>query len=63
MFTEIAVTRHITEHYTDFTEEILTEQKPVTNWPQQLATKCVPFIQERVVGKDGEAGGGLKVNM
>ena len=52
MFTEVLLTKHITENYSDFNATTLVQKKPVPNWPQRLAEKALPFIQHE--GGDGE---------
>ena len=57
IFDEPSIGRQITEHYTDFTDPVLVQKKPVANWPARLGQMAA----EQINSEAGAAPGRLKV--
>lgn len=55
MFDEVKTTKFITEHYTEFIENVLVEKKPVPNWPRLFGEKAADTINIH------SKGGNMKV--
>ena len=46
MYDEVEWTMQITEHYTNFTQDIEVDRKPIGNWPKLLGEKASKIINK-----------------
>ena len=59
LFDGVLIGKHITEHYGEFTEDIIVEEKPVTNWPAEFGQKAAEII--KMESKEFRNGENIKV--
>lgn len=46
MYDEVEWTKQITEHYTNFTQDVEVDRKPIGNWPKRLGEKASKIINK-----------------